>query len=533
MSLGEISSSVPGKMRALAFGGGALAGGWAGGIATAGLPDLRVTPNEALNYEAAKFGTMQATGSFGSFQNIMDSAKTDFNVQNQQAFMQSIVAGTQRGGMVGLMGGGTVGERRAGTIIGGFSSLAGMAGIDQSTVGSTMNSMYGATAYYSALAAGVQTRNPVTGELASAESMVNQLWANTGMKGKSGQDALTQIDIDYGYAGQGRAQLMQMFGGDENAVQSVIEGMRIRAQNEGKALTAGQIEEQSKEAGILGTKETQGLETARALESANLGLTAEYAMDVTTGFADAAEKITEAVNLLADLEGPLRTIVGKYMEIAAELDTFQTEVPGMTKDLTNFFGGLPGAILMALGGKSLLGGALKTGAGVAARGAGAAALSAAAPLAIPAAALVGTTLAVGAVGTWAVNRYTDYPEHGGSKANSAIARNAGTNTRSSGYGSYAEGEWNVESDQIARIHHGEMVLPNRVASAVREELALGQTSGPVNSRTSPKKGGEGTTVNIYLTVQRASDQEAVQFAHKVKRLIDDDQELLSIGSGRF
>lgn len=565
MELGDISSPPRGTGRALAFGAGTLAGGWAGGIALAGFGDLRVGPNRGLNYEAARFGTAQATGEFSSFKNIIDTARTDFNVQNEQAFMQSVVAATQRGGMVGLMGGGTVGERRAGQIIGGYNSLAGMAGIDQSAVAGTMNSMYGAPAYYAALAAGIQTRNPVTGELMSSESIVNQMWTSTGMTGMSKEKALQQIDINYGYGGQGRAQLLQMFGGDENAVQMVVEGLRVRAQS-GEALGEGAIEAAAKEAGLLGTEMTQGMEGARGLESARLNQTGEYVNDVTEGVAAAASHLTDAVDLLANLEGPLRDIVGAIEGLAAELDVFQTEVPGLTRGLTDFFGGLPMFLTgLLLGKNGGLGGLLGKGglgkllgkAGLA-RAAGSVALGAGA---------VGAGVAtVGYMGARALEdatgvgerNYTGVDWAGSIAAGAGIGAAAGSIVPGAGnivgaiaggiiglinaatkerqdsrYEGKAEGDWFVERDQNARIHYGEMVLPNRVADAVREELALGQTSGPISNRTAPKKRGEGTIVNIYLTVQKASDQEAIWFAGRVKRLMEADDELVSIGTGRF
>lgn len=572
MRLGDIS--VPGGIRTAAFGVGALAGGWGGGIALAGFGDLRVGPNRALDFEAARFGVAQATGQFSSFQNIIDSARTDFNVQNERAFMESIVSATQRGGMIGLMGGGTVGERKAGQIVGGFGSLAAMAGIDQSTVGNTMNSMYGAPAYYSALAAGIQTRNPVTGELASSESIVNQMWASTGMGGKTGEAALRQIDIDYGYGGMGRAQLLEMFGGDENAVQTVVEGLRLRAQS-GENLKEGAIEEQARAAGLLGTEETQGMEKTRELESARLRQTGEYVNDVTEGVAAAADHLSDAVNLLTDLEGPLRDIVGAMEGFAAEMDVFQTEVPGLTRGLTDFFGNLPNLLLslvllrgaglpglMTKSGALSMSKVLKTGAKGAARllpGAGVALGGELGINALQNAAGVGEEghdfSAVDALGTIGASAGT-YAA-GGALVGSAILPGVGTAVGAIGGTIFgvlkgvldsvkkesedfernpdgkAEGDWFVEKDQNARIHYGEMVLPNRVADAVREELALGQTSGPISNRTSPKKRDGDTTVNIYLTVQQASDQEAMMFASRVKRIMEDDNELLSIGSGRF
>ncbi len=144
-------------MGGLGIGGG---GAIAGGLALAGLPDLIMRPEQALDMEAARFGMAQATGDFGTFNRMMGQAKNSFNVQNHEAFQNTIVYGTQRAGMVGLNGGGTVGERRAASQIGGYNTMAGMAGIDQSAVPGVMQSMMGAKAYYSSMAAGIHDEEP-------------------------------------------------------------------------------------------------------------------------------------------------------------------------------------------------------------------------------------------------------------------------------------------------------------------------------------------------------------------------------------
>lgn len=564
MSLGDISTpSSLGRVGAFAF-GTVIGGGLSGGIATAGFGDLRVTPNRAADFEAARFGVRQATGSFGSFQNIIDSAKTDFNVQNERDFYNTIVHATQRMGMTGLMGGGTVGEQKTGQLVGGFSSLAALAGLDQSTVNGTMNAMYGAQSYYASMAAGIQTRNPVTGEPVSAESMVNQLWRNTGMGNMSGEAALTAINRDYAIGSAGRAQLEQMYGGDQGAIQTVIEGMRLRAQS-GGALKEGAIEDQAREAGILGTEDSQNMEAERALQASNVAQTAEYTNDVTAGMKDAAERIKGAVDLLTELDGPMREFVGAAHTFAAEMDVFQTKVPGMTSGLTDFFGSLPsflmglilgkgkgGLNLMDLlttkGGKgkllsrgaSILGkaalpvGIAATGIGVtegienmtgagernwngfdwAGTTAGYAATGAVVGSVIPG---VGTAVGAG-VGTLV------------GLIRSAVRESQDSQYENKGEGK-AEGDWNVSEDMDVRIHQGEMVLPSRVATAVRRELGVGQE---ISSDTLPSNARSGSTnVNIYLTLQRTTDQEAYLFAARIKRILDRDDELVSVGSGSF
>jgi hypothetical protein len=531
MSLGEITSPIggfSGAMQGLGFlGGAALTGSIGGGLATAGLPDLLVRRTAALNYEGARFGLRNTTGDWGSFQRILDQAKTDFNVQNTTAFMNNVVSATQRGGMVGLMGGGTIGEQRTATVVGGFSTLAGMAGIDVNTVGSTMNSMYGAPAYYNAMAAGVQMRNPVTGELASSESIVNQLWANTGMSGKSGKSALAAIDRDYGYGGMGRAQLLEMFNGDENAVDSIVAGMRLRAENGGQSLTEGAMEEAA--AGIIKDENYQGSMSERRLEAERLDLLGEYVNDSTRGIARANDAVSDAVERLTELDGPLKDIVSALTDAAGTLDTLATDLPKTTSGLTKFFSGLPNFLFLSLGGNGGLLKGLLARLGLPALAAGGGATAAA------------VALPVAAVATAAYIHYKDQKtwttEETVAAAKAAEGNAPGMYGSSSGLPSYqgnwstgghSKGDWFVESDQDTRIHYGEMVLPNRIANAVREELAVGKTS-PVSGR----RDRGGAEVNIYLTVQNASDHEAVQFANRVKRIIDSDDELFQIGAGRF
>lgn len=537
MKLGDISgkkyavAGAVGSMAGLVTGGG-LSGMAAGGIALAGMPELMPTAERALNMENAQFGMAQATGDFGTFGRMMRVAKNDFNVQDQKAFMNTLVTGTQRMGMVGLMGGGEMGERRAAAQIGGYSTLAGLAGIDQSRVPGAMQTMNGAPAYYSAMASGIMTRDPRTGQLVGVEGQVNQLWNNAGIEGMSEEDALTQIDINYGAGSAGRYGLEQMYQGDQAAVEMAIEGLRIRARQDGKALSENQLQEQMKdigERGGLNTKYTQGNEGTRALESSKLGLVEEYLLDATAGIEEATKHIKNAADALTELEGPARTMAGHFVSITTALDVFESELPKMTSGLTGFFGdiaskfsGLPAIIAGAV-----LARALPAVAGVAAP----VVAAVAAPLAAGTLA-AGGVAALGFGAKWAVEHFTDYDERmgtpGAGKAAEAIA-DAGSSRyqgSSGGYPTMSKGDWFVEADQDGRVHYGEMILPARVAQAVRDELALGKTSAPAS-----RGGGGGTTVNINLTVQRATDQEAIYFANKVKRLIDSDAELHAIGQG--
>lgn len=551
MSLGQITSQLGGVgsvARVGAFGVGALAGGVGGGIAAAAFGDLRVSAERAMTYEAARFGASRATGDFANFRGMIDIARNDFNVQNEAAFLQTVQYGTQRLGMAGIMGGGTVGANRAAQAIGSFNTLAGMAGIDQSMVGGAMQSMYGAQSYYASMAAGIQTRNPATGELLSPESVINQMWGQSGIGGMDKERALQQIDIDFGIGGMGRAQLEEMFGQGSPMVDMVVEGLRMRAQNNGQALKEGAMQDQAKESGQRGNKWTQAMDSQRSAESAQLDLVGEYVNDVTAGIEEAYKHIESAVEYMAEAEGLLRDIIGGLMTIGAQMDVFKTELPGATEGITGFFSGLPGLFASALGGG--LGGALGAGgkAGGLARTVG---LLSRVPV-VGWAAAAGVTALAGGVYAW--DRWIrDSPEEEarkvreGTSAAQSQQRSAETARKeaassgndlekwiaNSGSGTvgvpqYSKGEWFVESDQIAKVHYGEMVVPKQIATAVREELAMGKVSSQASS-----KRGQPPNVNIYLSVQRATDQEAIELAHKVKRILDGDRELMGIGLGRL
>lgn len=94
--------------------------------------------------------------------------------------------------------------------------------------------------------------------------------------------------------------------------------------------------------------------------------------------------------------------------------------------------------------------------------------------------------------------------------------------------SNAEGSWRVDADQVSNVHQDEMILPARIAHAVRSELGVGQAG----THAGPKSGGGPTNVTINVTVARASDAEAVRFARSVKRVIEGDQELSNLGLGQ-
>lgn len=85
----------------------------------------------------------------------------------------------------------------------------------------------------------------------------------------------------------------------------------------------------------------------------------------------------------------------------------------------------------------------------------------------------------------------------------------------------AKGDWNVAQDEFARIHQGEMVVPAKLAGAMREALEATKAGAHAVGQRS---------VVIQLTIKDASDQEALKFAKRVKKLLDNESDMLSIRS---
>lgn len=84
---------------------------------------------------------------------------------------------------------------------------------------------------------------------------------------------------------------------------------------------------------------------------------------------------------------------------------------------------------------------------------------------------------------------------------------------------YATGAWKIRSDQIAKIHEGEMILEKPVAQAVRQMVSTGSS------------GGGGGPCNIQLNVKAtAGYAEAVRLAQMVKNLLEHDKHIDWVGS---
>jgi hypothetical protein len=86
---------------------------------------------------------------------------------------------------------------------------------------------------------------------------------------------------------------------------------------------------------------------------------------------------------------------------------------------------------------------------------------------------------------------------------------------------YSKGAWETKTEQ-ANLHQGEMVLPARVAGAVRTELAKGGNG--------VARGGGGGPVTINVYPAKADQKAAQELAQMVKGILEDDKSMTAIGS---
>lgn len=84
---------------------------------------------------------------------------------------------------------------------------------------------------------------------------------------------------------------------------------------------------------------------------------------------------------------------------------------------------------------------------------------------------------------------------------------------------YSKGAWRT-SNEVANLHEGEMVLPAQAAEDFRGMLREALSG----------RGGSSQPVTINVHIAQASEAEAMRFAQKVKRILDDDKTLDSLRS---
>jgi hypothetical protein len=538
--------------------------GRASGSALLGIPgnlfnDLRVGRNTASQYEQSRLIARGGTGQFDNFRGLMNTAMGDFNVQNR-AVLERDVATAMKGGWGAGFGGGQAGQEKAAASMGGLHTLARASGIAPEAVQGMGNSLYSSGTYYKAMAAGIMTRDPRTGEMLSPEAIVNQYY-NQRLQGKSRDEVMNAIKPGGGL----RAELEQTFG-DPAMVESLVTGMTIAVEN-GGTIAEGAIEQAAVEAGYLGSDNTKIGDSESKLQGAEQGRIMEFTGRVADG-VERANGLLETVNDELTARGA-DSWVGTLEEIGGGLDALNTRLPDTTGAINGLISALSGA---AVGGATSAffrgrGGKGGSGGGGGSTPVGTKWNPIRAPklgsLARGGALAVGGAVASGGVSWLQDNASGDSWDTvdtvgtvagragAGALTGAGIGGMVGSvvpifgNMLGAGIGavigtgvgawqgwresqerknSYSEGTAFVEQDQQADIHYGEMILPNRIADAVRTELAAGRAGQPSS--------GSGTSVVINVTVQRATDAEAMRLVRLVKSELESDRELVSIGSGR-
>lgn len=564
LRLGSISSvgaagRLFGMKGAALFGGAALAGG-ALKLGMAGFNDLRVGADNAMWYEQQRFTAMSLSAvGYDKFQGIVDDATTSFRVRDQQALVEQISRNQQQSGGA-MFGGGTVGARRSAMTTGMMNQLAALGGFDPSIAGAAYGQIYSAPAYYRSMGSGIMTRNPVTGERYDLAQITNQFFNRNGLGAASLEELEYALAPEMGLM----LELRQNYG--EEGAQIIRQGILARAAT-GQPLTMESLNQQLEEAGITGTEYGQGWESQSEREASRIGQIGEYALDVTEGVEMVNDAFSTLYDTLSDLEGPLRDVVGGLETFGGAVDTFSTLAPRVTGTIESAMSGLSGALaaflttgvvgwLLTKAGVNIPG--LKKGgsspssssSGGAATKSGRSGPSSPVKPGKPGTSgfnprgVKGFAAVTAALEGWGI--YQTIQEEGFLRGLfsdqfeiaeniekygfwEGLNRSADTPYNRQKYGEgRSKGDWFVEKDQVSKIHQGEMVVPARIATAVREELDMGVVS-PISSG----RGAKNVEVNINLTIQRATDVEATRFARRVKGIIDNDAELMAIGQGRF
>lgn len=86
---------------------------------------------------------------------------------------------------------------------------------------------------------------------------------------------------------------------------------------------------------------------------------------------------------------------------------------------------------------------------------------------------------------------------------------------------YADGSWQLPSDQIAKVHKDEMIVPARMAEVIRQEMKGGASSG-TNTHVH--------THHWSVVVQRGTDAEAERLAKMVMDKVEHKSKVALVGS---
>lgn len=475
--------------------------------ALASYNDLRVGRDQAMQLERQRLIARGGTGDFTRFQDNLNISMNDINVQDKWAVTKDL-ANAYSSYYAQAMGGGIAGEQRTAMAIGGMHTLASIAGVSAEAVGGATGAMYSSQAYYKAMAAGIQTRNPVTGDMLSPEEIVNQY------RKRLAGNTPEEIKRALGPGGTLRAELMQTWG-DPALVEMVSKGL-VMSSEMNAPLKVGDIQTAAMTAGgsqaYAGTEWTQGKDTDSLKQGHEMNRIAEYTNDITAGIATSNVILADINAKIADLGGWMRDFFGATETFGGIMDQFLEDMPQTTmliweqlKDaLSNMISGATSANpfdfmsgLSSLG--TILGGAFFM------------------------------KWATGGAAKEEPEKTGEYPSGEGGSG-------------SGGSGSGGSGASAVQTGLLGSITPA-MFLPGEGTAPEGAEPVEGASDTATNPILATLSDGgiaiAGTVnrttnnVSINLTVAKATDAEATRFANRVKVLLADDEELIKAGEGSF
>lgn len=526
-------------------------------VALASYNDLRIGRDEAMDYERQRLVARAGTGNFDRFQDNLNLAMNQVNVQNRQQFTADL-ATAYSGYYSQAFGGGIQGEQKTAAAVGAMHTLGSVAGLAPEAVGGATNALYDPTTYYKAMAAGIQTRNPVTGDMLNPEEIINQY------RGRLSGNTPEEIKRALGPGGMLRAELNQTYQ-DAGLVEMISKGIVMSAEA-GKPMEVGDLQSMAIETGYAGGVWTQGKDSSTKLNQAYQERVAEYTNDVTNGIATSNNILADINAKMANLEGLPRTLVAMGETFGGLMDTFTLNMPQTTAVVED----------QAKQAIASLVDAIKSGN----------------PLDLLNAGVKFGSLALGGgvIKAWTGGEADKDPEKSGT-----YPSGGGTGTAPPGAGvpapatptpQQAQAAVMPQSSGTGTMQAAVMGWPSDEESAVRaavmpqslEASILGWPTGEEQPFTSPRTGGiafipeDGTSpevsnpdadlrtavelekaeaekraaeaevtdtnrqapnVTINLSIANATGTEATRFAYQVKRILENDAELEAMGSGRM
>lgn len=446
------------------------------GILTGVFNDLRINAGQAVDYEQYRhIATRAFGGDYGAFGDAVRGSMNQYNVQDAESYYQlAAMTAVDYGGLFT----GKSKEQATMSMMGGWMTAAKSAGLSQEAAYTAMQQTQSPQGYYSMMAMGVMTRDPLTNKPLSFEEISNQIVSNYNLTSYSREE----LDRSLAEGAPLRVSLEQSLGAE--GARAVMEGLRLSVDT-GGPLKEGEIDKAMEAAGAAGTEDTQARDSMSKEQQKLLENIDTYTNDVTTAVQDIADMTAGIRDIMDDLRG----LLGPMMTAMGLKDSayhYMGEGTSQVKKTLESISGLP----------------------------------------IP-----GISTVAGIAASF-----------------------------------LSEGSWNISKDQPAHVHQGEMILPARIADAVRTEMRRGSGTAKIppaaitldnfsstvdawNAGSSDSmrdqdrqrmaqprytEGGSRTyNVTINVQVANARDSEAVAFARRVKTVLEDERELMSIGSGRL